>query len=174
MTIQSDAAKAEQLTRRRARMLPVLAVLFLGQQVSYFGSIEGDRAVDHVKISAWIVLSIVLLLALTTGGGWIYSKQVRDLANDESTRAHRADGFRWGFVAAMGANASEGAVEEDWLGAPMYFSHHDAATNRALVEEAGFRIEAARVEVADEDVVPSPFLWVVARTPEGPTASNGR
>jgi Na+-driven multidrug efflux pump len=103
MTIQSDAAKAEQLTRRRARMLPVLAVLFLGQQVSYFGSIEGNRAVDHVKISAWIVLSIVLLLALTTGGGWIYSKQVRDLANDESTRAHRADAFRWGFVAAMGA-----------------------------------------------------------------------
>lgn len=104
MIIQSDAAKAERLTSRRARMLPVLAVLFLAQQASYFtGNWEGDRTVDHVKISAWLVLSIVLLLALTTGGGWIYSKQVRELANDESTRAHRADAFQWGFIAAMAA-----------------------------------------------------------------------
>jgi hypothetical protein len=102
MIAETDAAKAERLTSRRARMLPVLAVLFLGQQASYFtGSWDGDRTVDHVKISAWLVLSVVLLLALTTGGGWIYSKRVRDLANDESTRAHRADAFEWGFVAAM-------------------------------------------------------------------------
>jgi len=101
---QTDAAKAERLTSQRARMLPVLAVLFLGQQASYFsGGWEGDRTVDHVRISAWLVLSVVLLLALTTGGGWIYSKRVRDLANDESTRAHRADAFQWGFIAAMGA-----------------------------------------------------------------------
>ena len=101
MIMESDAAKAERLASRRARMLPVLAILFLGQQASYFSGWDGDRAVDHVRVSAWIVLSIVLLLALTTGGGWIYSKQVRDLANDESTRAHRADAFQWGFVAAM-------------------------------------------------------------------------
>jgi Na+-driven multidrug efflux pump len=102
MIAETDAAKAERLTSRRARMLPVLAFLFLAQQASYFSApFEGDRTVDHVKISAWLVLSIVLLLALTTGGGWIYSKQVRDLANDESTRAHRADALQWGFIAAM-------------------------------------------------------------------------
>jgi len=100
----TDAAKAEQLSRRRARALPVLGILFLTQQVTFFtGAGSGERTVDHVQIGAWLVLSIVLLLALTTGGGWIYSKRVRDLANDESTRAHRADAFQWGFIAAMGA-----------------------------------------------------------------------
>ncbi len=69
------------------------------------------------------------------------------------------------LVATMGAGAAEGDIEEDWLGAPMYFSHFDADTNRRLVEEAGLRIETARVEVADEDGVPIPFLWVVARKP---------
>ena len=85
-------------------MLPVLAILFLGQQATYFnGSFQGDRTVDHVHIAAWLVMSVVLLLALTTGGGWIYPKRVRELANDESTRAHRADAFHWGFIAAMAA-----------------------------------------------------------------------
>jgi len=44
-------------------------------------------------------------------------------------------------------------VDNDWLGAPMYFSHYDAKTN----------IQLAREETADEDGIPSTFLWVVAR-----------
>ena len=70
------------------------------------------------------------------------------------------------LVAALGARSSPGAVEEDWLGAPMYFSHYDAETNRRLVERAGLEIASARVETADEDGVSTPFLWVVARKPE--------
>lgn len=99
----SDAAKAEKLSRHRGRMLIVLAVLFLGQQVTYFdgGLGSGDRPVDHVRIGAWLMLSIVILLALTTGGGWIYSREVRRLANDEATRAFRERGFRAGFLASM-------------------------------------------------------------------------
>ena len=69
------------------------------------------------------------------------------------------------LVAALGARAAAGAVEEDWLGAPMYFSHYDAETNRRLVERAGLEIASARVETADEDGVSTPFLWVVARKP---------
>jgi hypothetical protein len=65
----------------------------------------------------------------------------------------------------MGAGLSEGEVEEDWLGAPMYFSHYDAETNRHLVQEAGMQIERASVEITDEDGVQIPFLWVVARKP---------
>ncbi len=53
-------------------MLPVAGDLFLLQQTTYFtDGGAGDRTVDHVKIAAWLVLSIVLLLALATGGGWI-------------------------------------------------------------------------------------------------------
>lgn len=70
------------------------------------------------------------------------------------------------FVAAMGAGSTEDGYEADWLGAPMYWSHFDAATNRRLVTEAGLRIESAREETADEDGVPITFLWVVARKPD--------
>ena len=37
----------------------------------------------------------------------------------------------------MGAADNPGSVEDDWLGAPMYFSHFDSATNRALVQRSG-------------------------------------
>lgn len=99
-----DAAKAEELTRRRARMLPVLAVLFVGQQASYFSGGGGAPAggpPGKVHIAAWFVLSIVILVALMTGGGWVYSRNVRRLANDESTRAHRDRAFRIGFISSM-------------------------------------------------------------------------
>ena len=67
------------------------------------------------------------------------------------------------FVATMGANDNPSAVDDDWLGAPMYFSHFGAATNRRLVEAAGLRLEDASVIDEDEDGVPVPFLWITAR-----------
>lgn len=102
MDSDSDAAKAERLSSRRARALPILAILFISQQATFFAGFgQGDRTVDRVQVGAWLALSVVLLLALTTGGGWIYSRAVRDLANDEATRAHRNDAFRIGFLASM-------------------------------------------------------------------------
>ena len=105
MPRETDFQAAERLTRKRARMLPFLAIIFLSQQVSYFaGSGDlGSRPVDHLKISAWLVLSIVLLLALTTGGFWFRPKRVRNLIDDEPTRANRAEAFRVGFLATMAA-----------------------------------------------------------------------
>ncbi len=70
------------------------------------------------------------------------------------------------LVATMGVRDSPGDVEEDWLGAPMFFSHWDAATNRRLVEQSGLRILSAREETADEDGAPVAFLWVVAEKPQ--------
>jgi hypothetical protein len=46
----------------------------------------------------------------------------------------------------MGAGSTEAAVEADWRGVPMYFSHFDGATNRRLVEDAGLRINSAQCE----------------------------
>lgn len=102
MTI-SDIEAADRLSRRRARLIPALAVVFILQQASYFvGQVEdGTRTVDHVKIAAWLVLSIVLLLALATGGFWLKPEPVRALMNDDVTRANRADAFRIGFLATM-------------------------------------------------------------------------
>jgi SAM-dependent methyltransferase len=69
------------------------------------------------------------------------------------------------LVATMGAGAEPGDIEPDWLGAPMYWSHYDAATNRALIEQAGLRILSAREETAEEDGQPVTFLWVIAQKP---------
>lgn len=68
----------------------------------------------------------------------------------------------------MGAGDEPGAVEEDWLGVPMFFSHFDAPTNRSLVRRAGFRIEDADVIEDDEDGALVRFLWVLGRRPPSP------
>lgn len=69
------------------------------------------------------------------------------------------------YFATMGAHADPGTVEDDWLGAPMYFSHHDAETNRRLVVDAGLTITRAEIESEDEDGQPVEFLWLMARKP---------
>jgi uncharacterized membrane protein len=101
----SLAEQAEVLSKRRARMLPPLAAIFLAQQASYFSTpaTAAPRTVDTVKIAAWLLLSIVLLAALATKGFWFHSKQVRDLIDDENTRANRNHAMRSGFLFAMGA-----------------------------------------------------------------------
>ena len=101
MTETSLSEQAERLTKRRARMLPVLAALYFAQQASFFSSPLRDRPVDHFKIGAWVVLSLVLLAALVTGGFWSRKRELREMLDDESSRAHRADALGTGFVVAM-------------------------------------------------------------------------
>lgn len=88
---------------RRARALPVLGIVFLAQQASFLSMPEQSaRPVDHLKIGAWLVLTIVLLAGLATGGAWFRPRAVRALVNDESTRVHRQTAYSYGFWAAMG------------------------------------------------------------------------
>ena len=104
MNKRSVSETAEALSWRRARALPALAVIFLAQQASYLNMpAQPDRPVDHLKIGAWLVLSIVLLAGLATGGAWFRPREVRELVNDESTRAHRQASLVYGFWAAMAA-----------------------------------------------------------------------
>ncbi|MEO8547547.1 MAG: hypothetical protein ABI422_04185 [Sphingomicrobium sp.] len=99
----SNVEQAERLSRRRARMLPFLAIIYISQQVTFFSgdAPEGLRTVDHVKIGAWLVLSMILLLALVTNGFWFRSPGVRALMNDESTQANRSSAMTVGFIFAM-------------------------------------------------------------------------
>lgn len=99
----SDAAKAEQMTKRRSRALPTLALLLVGQQVVYFTQARPQPAASSTHIAAWLVLSVGIIIILVTGGGWFYSRDVRRLANDELTRVHRDRAFRAGFIASMAA-----------------------------------------------------------------------
>lgn len=77
------------------------------------------------------------------------------------------------LVASFSARDNPADYADDWLGAPMYWSGYDAATNRRLVEKAGLLIERAQVETADEDGAPITFLWVVARKPDGEDRERG-
>jgi hypothetical protein len=99
----ADYETAERLDRKRARFLPLFAVLFLAQQASYFSgpNVDAGRPVDYIRTAGWLALSIVLLLVLATGGYWLRSRAVRALMNDEATRVHRTDACRFGFFAAM-------------------------------------------------------------------------
>ena len=63
------------------------------------------------------------------------------------------------FAGTLGTSDSPEDVDEDFFGTPMYWSHFDAATNRILLREAGFRVVQAD-EIEDEDETP---LWVIAR-----------
>lgn len=101
MNERTISEQAERLSRKRARMWPILAIIFISQQATFFMGPETGRSVDHVRVAAWMMLSVVLLLALATGGGWIYSREVRERANDEVTRAHRDQSFRTAFFASM-------------------------------------------------------------------------
>jgi magnesium-transporting ATPase (P-type) len=104
MSEPSISQKAEEFNARRARALPALAVIFLAQQATYLNMPEhSGRPVDHVKIAAWLLLAIVLLVGLATNGAWFRPRAIRELLNDESTRAHRQIGYAYGFWAAMAA-----------------------------------------------------------------------
>ncbi len=72
----------------------------------------------------------------------------------------RPDGL---LIVSLGASDSEHGYEDDWLGAPMYWSSYDTATNRQMIVDAGFEIISATEETATEFDEPVTFLWVVAR-----------
>lgn len=99
----NDIEYADRLGRMRARMLLAVAFMVIVQQISFFTSRIEDpaRLVDSVKIGAWLMMSIVLLLILTTDGAWLQRPSVRALLYDEVTRAHRAEAARIGFIASM-------------------------------------------------------------------------
>jgi hypothetical protein len=103
MNDRTVAERAEYLSKRRARMLPFLALIYLSQQVTYFSALQSPTHMSsHVfRISAWLALSAVLLAALATKGFWLQPREVRDLIDDEHTRANRLDALRLGFVFAM-------------------------------------------------------------------------
>ena len=67
------------------------------------------------------------------------------------------------LVATMAAGRDTGAVEPDWLGAPMYFSGYSLEENRSLIEQAGLQIVDLRTETILENGRPVRFLWAVAR-----------
>jgi nicotinamidase-related amidase/SAM-dependent methyltransferase len=79
------------------------------------------------------------------------------------------------LVATMPSRRTGAPIDPNWLGAPMYFSGYAEAESRRFVEEAGLRIESARVETPerrttrrhDQEFERHSFLWVIATKPDG-------
>ena len=68
------------------------------------------------------------------------------------------------LLATMATAATEGEVDPDWLGAPMFFAAFDEATNRRLLRDAGLDTVEARVVPFEEPghgLVR--FMWVLAQ-----------
>jgi SAM-dependent methyltransferase len=75
----------------------------------------------------------------------------------------RPGGF---LLATMGVGSSEDAVEDDWLGVPMFFASYDRAHNRGLLAGAGFDLLRERVIPIDEPGHgPVSFMWILAQKP---------
>lgn len=95
----TDTERADEISRQRAQYLPFLPLLLLSHQGLFF-SWEW-RAVSLVQTVTWAVLVLAMLFALMTGGNWFTPRKVRELMNDEVTRANRAKAIERGFIGAV-------------------------------------------------------------------------
>lgn len=67
------------------------------------------------------------------------------------------------FLATFSAAAARhDELEADWLGAPMFFSGFEPATNAALVEAAGLHVLVSRIESLREPEGEARFHWLLA------------
>jgi hypothetical protein len=98
----SDIEEAERLSRRRASMLIAMTALLAVQQGAFYAQTQAERAVDYVRMGAWVLLVVALLAALLTGGFWLKPRAIRALMDDEVTLANRASAVKLAFAASMG------------------------------------------------------------------------
>jgi hypothetical protein len=92
--------KAERLGRSRSRVFFVLAIVFFIGQVPYFSNPGATRDTSF-RIGAWLVLAILMLLLIATGGFLLRGRKVWDLLNDETSRTNLSASQAVGFWAAM-------------------------------------------------------------------------
>ena len=99
--METIAERAERLTAKRARALPALAVIYFAQQASFFAAYSQPHSstdIVHFKIGAWVILSLAMLAALATKGFWFSPREVRELADDETSRANRSAAMRAAYL----------------------------------------------------------------------------
>lgn len=71
------------------------------------------------------------------------------------------------FLATFGARDTEDAVQDDWLGAPMFFAGFRPEVNTALVRAAGLELVEHELEtIVEPEEGEATFHWVLARKPE--------
>ena len=91
-----DIDEADRMGRARSRMFFVLAIVFFAGQSLYFTSSPATRD-SHARIGAWLILVILIMMLLATGGFLLRGRKVRDLLNDETSRLNRLASQALGF-----------------------------------------------------------------------------
>ena len=100
MTTPTDVERAERISRRRARVFPLLGIYFIAGQAVFFRHTDASERVAQFKVSAWLVWALTLLIAFAFAGGHFHGRNVRSLVEDDVARANRAKGYETGFWAA--------------------------------------------------------------------------
>ena len=91
-----DVEVAERMGRARSRLFFILAMVFFAGQSLYFTSSPLTRD-SHARVGAWLILVILILMLLATGGFLLRGRNVRDLLNDETSRLNRLASQALGF-----------------------------------------------------------------------------
>src|SRR3982750_1090579 len=92
----NDVEKEDRMGRKRSQLFFVLAIVFFAGQSAYFASSPLTRD-SHARIGAWLILVILMLMLLATGGFLLRGRKVRDLLNDEASRHNRLAAQAMGF-----------------------------------------------------------------------------
>ena len=91
-----DVEEAERMGSARSRLFFVLAIVFFAGQSLYFSSSPLTRD-SHARVGAWLILVVLMLMLLATGGFLLRGRKVRDLLNDEASRHNRLASQAMGF-----------------------------------------------------------------------------
>lgn len=91
-----EVEAADRMGRKRSQIFFVLAMVFFAGQTAYFASSPATRD-SHARVGAWLILVILILLLLATGGFLLRGHKVRDLLNDETSRLNRLASQALGF-----------------------------------------------------------------------------
>lgn len=149
-------------TRRLARRFRVVGVDISPMQVS-----RAKQNVPEAQFVCCDMADLQLQDETFDGVGAFYS--IIHLPRDEQGAILRSI---WSWlkpgglmVATMGTSDTEAEFDRSWMGAPMFWSAHDADTNRRLVDESGLQTISAVEETTRSGGDSETFLWVVARKP---------
>ena len=91
-----DVEAADTMGRKRSQIFFMLAIVFFAGQAAYFGSSPATRD-SHARIGAWLILVILILMLIATGGFLFRGRKVLDLLNDETSRLNRLASQALGF-----------------------------------------------------------------------------
>ena len=147
MSSPSPVELADRVSRRRAILVAVAAIMFLGIHLAlrpFFYARFQPRA--DACIDWWAVNAGVLLAALATGGGILNRRAIRELVNDEVSRSHYRTAVHAGFWTAMGGGMALYLVPAfDGLGAhDVLYLLVTCALGLALLTFAALELRAHR------------------------------